>query len=147
QTVAGLAAVLAAARGPGLGGVCFRDWAVLAAPHFFGRSCMAASLERYRAEGAWGVSPHIIPHRSLHSLSGTVSQALQIQGPNFGVGGGGGGTAEALLAAAALLAHGRAPGAWVVVTAVQPDLALTAEGGYAPGSVCVGLALALAPAR
>jgi hypothetical protein len=147
QTVTGLAAVFAAVRDGGLGDVGFRDWAVLAAPHFLGRSCMAGSLERYRAEGAWGVSPHIIPHRSLHSLSGSVSQALQIHGPNFGVGGGGGGTSEALLAAAALLARGGGPGAWVVVTAVEPDLPLTPEGGYAPGSACVGLALALVPAR
>lgn len=148
QTVAGLAAVLRAVRETGLappGG--FRDWGVLAAPHFLGQSLMVSSLLRFRAEGAWGVSPHVIPHHSLHSVSGTVSQVLKIHGPNLGVGGGTGGTAEALLAAAAWLGRHRVPGAWVVVTTLDPPVALGDEGQVPPGTDCVGLALALTPAR
>jgi hypothetical protein len=120
---------------------------VLAAPRFLGRPTMAAALTRFRAEGAWGVSPHLIPHRCLHSLSGTVSQALQVHGPNFGVGGGPGGEAEALRAALALLTGQRLPGVWVVLTRLDPELPPDGSGLPPPGSSCAALALALAPAR
>ncbi len=88
QTIVGLAAVFQAIRTHDLAGEDFTDWAVLAAPRFFGRAMLANTLRRFAVEGAWGVSPHVIPHRSQHSLSGTVSQALRIHGPNLGVGGG-----------------------------------------------------------
>ncbi|MGH6681122.1 MAG: hypothetical protein ACREDL_19840, partial [Bradyrhizobium sp.] len=78
QTVAGLGAVYRAIQKAGLQTTNFRDWGVVAAPRFLGRPAMAAALQRFAAEGAWGVSPHLIPHRSLHSISGTVSQALKI---------------------------------------------------------------------
>src|SRR5262249_23765427 len=71
QTVAGLAATCQAIRDHGLDPAGFHDWGVLAAPHFLGKSITVAALSRFRAEGAWGVSPHVIPHHSLHSLSGT----------------------------------------------------------------------------
>lgn len=147
QTVAGLAAVCRAARDNGLDQADFRDWGVLAAPHFLGQPAMVAALVRFRAEGAWGVSPHVIPHHSLHSLSGTVSQVLKIHGPNLGVGGGSGGTGEALLAAAAWIARGRVPGVWVVLTTLEVPSAFGPEGQLPDGSACVGLALALVPAR
>ncbi len=44
--------------------------------------------DRFRSEGVWGVSPHLIPHYALHSPAGTLSLALGIHGPNLGVGGG-----------------------------------------------------------
>src|SRR5205807_9062707 len=56
-------------------------------------------------------------------------------------------SAEALLAALALLARRRVPGVWVVLTTIDPELPLAPDGGHAPGSSCVGLALALLPAR
>jgi hypothetical protein len=147
QTVAGLTAVFHAIHDHGLSADGFRDWGVLAAPRFVGRPTMAAALERFIAEGAWGVSPHLIPHRSLHSLSGTISQVLKIQGPNFGVGGGPGSEAEALLTAAAMLRCQRLPGVWAVLTCLDPDAAPDAAGQPAAGTHLVGLALALAPAR
>lgn len=143
QSVAGLAAVYRAIQQSALQELCFRDWGVVAAPRFLGRPTMAAALQRFAAEGAWGVSPHLIPHRSLHSLSGTVSQALKIHGPNFGVGGGPGGAVEALLAALALLERKRLPGVWIVLTCLDPELPPDASGGSAPGTQAVGLALAL----
>jgi hypothetical protein len=151
QTVAGMAAVLQAAEEYRV--ACsappevFRDWGVVAAPRFLGRSAMASNLPRFLAEGAWDVSPHMIPHRSLHAPSGTVSQALKIHGPNFGVGGGPGGEAEVLLAGLGLLHDMRLPGVWVVLTRLDPELPDDGKTGKpVPGTFCQGLALALEPA-
>ena len=71
-----------------------------------GRAAVAAGLQRYQNEGAWGASPHLPPHRSLHSPSGTISQLFKIHGPNYGVCGGPGCATEILAAAAA---HDRRP--------------------------------------
>ncbi len=145
QTVAGLCSVYQAIEKAGLQACCFRDWGVVAAPRFLGRPTMAAALQRFAAEGAWGVSPHLIPHRSLHSISGTVSQALKIHGPNFGVGGGPGGTIEVLLAATALLEGKRLPGVWMVLTCLDPESPPDEAGRLTPGTQAVGVALALTP--
>jgi hypothetical protein len=146
QTVAGIAAVLRAIDAGGLGGTPFGDWGVVAASRFMGRTALAAALLRFKAEGAWGISPHLIPHRSLHSLSGTVSQALKIHGPNFGSGGGPGGAADALLTGTALL-HGGLPGVWVVLTGWEPEPVTDGKGQVVtPDCVCNAVALALTPA-
>jgi hypothetical protein len=147
QTVAGLAAVYHAIDEHGLAGTDFTDWGVLGAPRFLGRNTMAAAIARFTAEGAWGVSPHLIPHRTLHSLSGTISHALKVQGPNYGVGGGPGAVFEALLAAASLLHCRRLPGLWVVWTLMDPELPPVPSGQPVPGTFAVSLALALVPAR
>jgi hypothetical protein len=123
QTVVGLAAVLEAIQRHGLGATSFDDWGVIAAPRFLGRAALAVALGRFALEGAWGISPHLIPHRSLHSISGTVSQALKIHGPNFGVGGGPDAAGELLVVAGGMLADERLPGVWVVMTGYDPELA------------------------
>jgi hypothetical protein len=146
QTVLGLAAVYHAIHDYHLKPP-FTAWGVLAAPRFLGRPTMAAALLRFAAEGAWGVSPHLIPHRSLHAMSGTVSQALKIHGPNFGVGGGPGAAVEVLLAAAALLELQNVPGVWVVLSGLDPEKAPDEAGRTSPGIHCVGVALALVPTR
>jgi hypothetical protein len=144
QTVVGVAAVLRAVREAGLPPDGFGEWGVVAAPRFLGRAATAAALQRFRAEGAWGVSPHLIPHRSLHSLSGTVSLALKAHGPNFGTGGGPEGPDGALLAAAALLADAHVPGVWVVLTGWHPEPVPTEDGQVQPpDAVCSAVALAL----
>jgi hypothetical protein len=132
QTVVGLAAVFEAIVDSGLADTSFTQWGVLAAPRFLGRACLAQALHRFQLEGAWGVSPHLIPHRSLHSLSGTISQALGIHGPNFGVGGGVQAAGECLLAAAALLCDGQAPGVWVVLTGLDPEPIVDPPSGALP---------------
>jgi hypothetical protein len=147
QTIAGLAAVCRAARDSALEMVEFQNWGVLAAPHFLGQPLMVSALNRFRTEGAWGVSPHVIPHHSLHAVAGTVSQVLKIHGPNLGISGGQGGTGEALLAAAAWIGRERVPGVWVVLTTLDPPAELGPEGELPAGSHCVGLAVALAPTR
>jgi hypothetical protein len=147
QTVAGMAAVLQAIAAGGLGQTSFTEWGVLAAPRFFGRVAMIGLIHRFAIEGAWGVTPHLIPHRSLHSLSGTISQALKIHGPNLGIGGGPGALTEALWTATAMLHGDRLPGVWMVVTAWSPEPCGEAGEPIPPDSRCLGLALALTPTR
>jgi hypothetical protein len=147
QTIAGLAAMFRAVKTYGLDPASFCDWGVIAAPYLLGQSTIVPALKRFHDEGAWGVSPHVIPHHSLHSLSGTISQVFKIHGPNLGVGGGRGATGEALLASAAWLGRQRVPGSWVIVTSFDHHGELDIEGRSAPGTACVGLALALIPAR
>jgi hypothetical protein len=121
QTVAGLAAVYQAIHNHGLHRTQFTDWGILAAPRFLGRCSLAVALHRFQIEGAWGISPHLIPHHSLHSVSGTVSQALRVHGPNFGVSGGPSAADEAFLVAGGLLAGDRVPGVWLVLTGFDPE--------------------------
>lgn len=147
QTVVTLAAVGRAIEHHGLAGTNFADWAVVAAPRFLGRVTMVSALEKFFAEGAWGVSPHMIPHRSLHSVSGTVSQALGIHGPNFGVGGGPGCASEALLAAAALVECERHPGAWLVLSGNDPEPTVGSSGQTTNPGRCSAVALALRAAQ
>jgi hypothetical protein len=147
QTVAAVSAVYHAVHRWGLDRTAFRDWAVLAAPHYMGRLAMAAAIHRFRGEGAWGASPHLPPHRSLHSPSGTISQLFKIHGPNYGVCGGPGCATEILAAAAAMIDARRTPGVWTVLTAFDPDLPPDGLGGVAPGTHCAALVLALMPPR
>jgi hypothetical protein len=145
QSIAGLSAVYHAIHNHGLHDTNFRDWAILAAPRFPGRTVMIPSINRFLAEGAWGVSPHLVPHRSLHSLSGTISQALKIQGPNYGIGGGNSAAEEVVFAALALLARQQLPGVWVVITALDPETALDENNNCATDKRLRALALALKP--
>ena len=150
QTIVGICALSQVLQLPTLTDVDFTQWGVIAAPRFLGRAAMSVSLLRFAAEGAWGISPHLVPHRSLHALSGTVSQALRIHGPNFGVGGGNDSAAEGLLAAGALFADQNLPGIWVVLTAFDPELVPadpTAADADPITTECVAIALALVPVQ
>ncbi len=140
QTVLALAAVFAAIQEQGWQQRSFADWGVLAAPNFFGRIGNAQVFQRYRAEGAWGVSPHLIPHQSLHGMSGAVSQALTMHGPNFGIGAG----PDAFLIAIAMLADGGLPGLWLVLTGHETEWIPAAER-IVPAPPCHAVALALMP--
>ncbi len=147
QTVAALAAVLQAAEDAGLRTDDMSDWGVLSAPRYLGRIALAQTMIRFAAEGAWGLSPHMIPHRSLHSVSGTISQALRFQGFNLGVGGGIHAASEALLLAAAVLAEGRVPGLWVTLTGYDPEVVPAENGRESRPCDCCAVALALTAPR
>src|SRR5262249_43183277 len=116
QTVAAVAAMYEAIARRGWLGQPFTDWGVIAAPSFLGRGGTAHTGRRFAQEGAWGVSPHVIPHQSLHAVSGTLSQLLKIHGPNFGISGGPHAFREAFLIAAALLAEENLPGLWLILS-------------------------------
>jgi hypothetical protein len=118
--VAALAAVYQAIGKHAMAGVNFSQWGIVAAPTYLGRSAVAEALQRFADEGAWGISPHTIPHHSLHAISGTISQAFKAHGPNFGIGGGPGAAAEAMMVAATLLSTGDLPGLWLVLTEYEP---------------------------
>lgn len=122
----------------------FADWGVLAAPQLFGRISIASTIERFRAEGAWGVSPHLIPNQSIHAISGTISQALKIHGPNFGVCGGPNSGPDAFLIALAMLSDGALPGLWLVLTGHEREW-IPAPGQSETPPTCHGIAMALMP--
>jgi hypothetical protein len=145
QTVASLAAVLQAVEKFGLTQNDFQDWGVVAAPAFLGRATLVTALQRYADEGAWGLSPHFIPHSSQHAVAGTISQALKIHGPNFGTGGSPAGVPEALLAGAVLLEGDRLPGVWVVVSGWEPEFVPDEHGTPTTACLCQAIALALVP--
>ncbi len=134
QTVVAVSAVLKAVEGSSLDPSGFANWSVLASPRFLGRAKFESSFPDYQAEGAWGVSPHLIPGHSLHSPSGTISQVLHAHGPNLGIGGTPGGEREALTVAATWLEAGWADGVWLVLTGRDPDstgkIAVSAPGDY-----------------
>lgn len=146
QTIVAMKAVLAAhePNGPQRS---FADWGVIAAPNLFGRVNIAQTMQRFQDEGAWGVSPHCIPHQSLHGMSGTISQALKIYGPNFGVSGAPNAGPDAFLIAAAMLADGRLPGLWVVLTGYESEWIPAAEGPPSVAPLCQAVALALTPSE
>ncbi len=145
QTVVGLVALLRAAAGLADEPGAFADWSVLAAPRFLGRAMFQVAFGQFVAEGAWGVSPHLVPAHSLHSPSGTFSQVLKAHGPNLGIGGTPGGEREALLAAATWLDMGIAPGVWLVASG-RSDCGNGAVALASPGDYeAVALALTLAP--
>jgi hypothetical protein len=149
QTVAAVAAMHQAVVRCGWLGQSFADWGVIAAPGFLGRSGTANTLQRFAQEGAWGVSPHVIPHQSLHAVSGTLSQLLRIHGPNFGISGGPHAAREAFPIAAALLAEENLPGLWLLLTGherewIPIENAKSTEPARPP--MCEAAALALVPA-
>ncbi len=151
QTIAGLAALDRAIHQHRLDLGHSQDWGVIAAPCLLGRSALALACQRFAVEGAWAISPNLIPHHSLHAVSGTISQALNLRGPNFGIGGGPAAAAEGFLLAATLLANRTLPGLWLVLTGYEPELmpldpslpALATPAG--PEPLCEAVALALTP--
>jgi hypothetical protein len=147
QTVVGLAAVLQAIHSSELRSASFGDWGIVAAPCFLGRSLLAAALHRFAVEGAWGMSPHFIPHHSGHSVSGTISQVLKSHGPNFGAGGGPGGAVDALVSGAVLIDANHLPGAWVVLVGYNLEPIPERDGSCSSPVVCHAAALALGAER
>jgi hypothetical protein len=142
QTVLAMTAVLNALEHENWQAQSFADWGVIAAPNFFGRVTNAHTIERFRQEGAWGVSPHLIPHQSLHAVSGTISQALKIYGSNFGIGGGANSGPDAFLIAGAMMMDGALPGLWLVLAGYESEWIPPAEP-----PMCQAIALALTPAQ
>jgi hypothetical protein len=120
-------------------------WGLLTACRFVGRSNLVVALSRFRSEGVWGVSPHLIPHYALHSPAGTLSLALGIHGPNLGIGGGLFSGFEGLLTALTWLRAKVVPGVCLVICGWNPEFVPDSEGQPTGESECLALALALVP--
>jgi hypothetical protein len=145
QTVAGTAAVFTAIESMGCTPDQFESWGVVSASRFLGRVYLAATLRTFRAEGVWGISPHLIPHFALHSSSGTISLALGAHGPNLGVGGGARSQVEGILAALTWLASGVVSGVWLVLSGWSPEPIPERNTNTPAAGECHALALALTP--
>jgi len=147
QTVAGISALFHALHSAGWSDTSFRDWGVVGVPRFLGRMSVALTTCKYLEDPSYSVSPHIIPNQSLHSLSGTVSLALSLNGPNFGVGGGPNAIPEGLLAALSVMKDNALPGLWVVVTQLDPDPIPNAAGAATNAVNVLAAAIALCPTQ
>jgi hypothetical protein len=145
QSVCGFAAVLQAIRAAGSPVDAYREWGVIAAAKFVGRSQCGATIARFFDQGVRGVSPHAIPQISLHSLSGVISVGLGIGGPNLGAGGGMKAIPDGLLTAATMWAEGRLPGLWLLLTEWDTEPLPQKNGRTVADGVCHALAMALVP--
>ena len=121
QTIVGLAAVRQAINDYGLTETDFTNWSAIAASRFLARREASDVMDRFLEGGAWKATPLFIPHRSLHAVAATVSQALQIKGPNYGVGGGTQFAVEGALSAIAFLDVQPTDGLWLLFTQCQPE--------------------------
>ncbi|MDB5340467.1 MAG: hypothetical protein JWN70_6086 [Planctomycetaceae bacterium] len=145
QTIASLAAVYEAVQSMSQPPATFREWGVVSASRYIGRSAFAATLHRYQKDGPWGVSVQITPHNLLHSVSSTISLSLQCQGPCLGAGGGLRSEVDALLLAANLLTDPARPGVWMTWSYWDPELQIDEQGKPTSQSSCIAMALALQP--
>lgn len=121
QSVVSLVAVRQAIESCGSDFSHYRDWGVIAAPRSLGRVTLTNAIPRFAKDGAWGVSPHIIPNCSLHSPSGMVSVTYGFRGPNFGVGGVKGRESDVWTALLAFDATATVPGTWLILSGVGND--------------------------
>lgn len=122
-----------------------RDWSIVVASQFLGRQASAVVIHRFQKNGATGVSPHIIAHHSLHSVSGALSILLGTRGLNVGVGGGPNALSEGLLAAQDFFDLDQSPGTWLVTTGWDPEPVLNLEGICINNPVCHAVAMGLRP--
>lgn len=120
QTAVALEAVrLARLMAPDL---VFDDWTVLACPLLPGRTTFRDNLKRYAEDGAWAISPQVIPQCSLHSLPGQVSIILGAHGPNLGIGGWPGTEDQVWSTAWAIDLAVEPKGLWLIWTGLENDL-------------------------
>lgn len=148
QTVVGMHAVLAALAACPEPRPDMTRCAVVSASCQAGRMAAARTLAQFHEQGAVGVSPHVVPQCSLHSIAGAVSVALGMHGPHLGVGGGPDALAEGLVAALALMQACRGasdplPGVWLVATEWEEEPALDTQGVPEGDPLCRALAMLL----
>ena len=145
QTIAVLSAVSEAVRKLGTPPSEFESWGIVASSRYLGRSFFSQSLEKFDRDGPWNTSIQVVPNRSLHSPSSTVSLLLGCHGPNVGVGGGVDGEGQALLTALSLLNDDTLPGVWLLLSGWSPELNVDAAGQPTTDARCQALAVAMRP--
>ena len=92
------------------------------------------------------MSVQLIPHRTAHSIAGTISLGLGIHGPAVGVNGGAEGDKTGLLSLASIMQQPAWRGVWLVASHWSPEAAVDEKGSIISDSVCLAAALALAKA-
>ncbi|MCX7394345.1 MAG: hypothetical protein NTW75_09485 [Planctomycetales bacterium] len=145
QTIASLFAVGEAMRRMNSKTSDFSDWGIVASTRYLGRAFFSQALDKFDREGPWNTSVQVVPHRSLHSPSSTISLALGCHGPNVGVGGAIDGEGQGLLAAASMLDEFSLPGVWLIFAGWSPELSVDALGQPIQKAHCDSLAMALKP--
>ena len=143
QTLAALSALYRAKADFGLDAEDFAAWGVVSISRYLGRGAFAAMRDKFAVDGAWGVSVQLIPHRTAHSVAGTISLGLGMHGPCIGVNGGMDGEDSGLLALPCLMQSGQCRGVWLVSSNWLPEVAVDQKGQSISDSVCMATALAL----
>ncbi|MFN0016994.1 MAG: hypothetical protein ACKVP0_01975 [Pirellulaceae bacterium] len=143
QTILAVRALDSLIEGNGIDIKELANCAVIAAPQFLGRVQGANAFARFLHNGAQGISPHLIPQHSLHSVSGAISVLLGSQGVNLGVGGGPHSLDDAFLTAATLLKSGNAKSCVLVCTAWDPEPLPNRDGQCTNEPICHAFAFAL----
>jgi hypothetical protein len=143
QTLAALSAVYRAKADFGLDGEDFGPWAAVSISRYLGRGAFASLVDRYKVDGAWGVSVQVIPHRTAHSVSGTISLGLGMHGPCIGANGGADGENTGLLALPCIMQERQWRGVWLVCSNWSPEVAVDPKGQVISDSACLATALAL----
>jgi hypothetical protein len=146
QTLAALTALYRAKADFGLDAEDFASWGVVSISRYLGRGAFASMRDRFAVDGAWGVSVQLIPHRTAHSIAGTISLGLGMHGPCIGVNGGMDGEDSGLLALPCLMQSRQWRGIWLVSSNWLPEVTVDQKGQSVSDSVCMAAALALAHA-
>ncbi len=146
QTLAALTALYRAKADFGIDAEDFAAWGVVSISRYLGRGAFASMRDRFAVDGAWGVSVQLIPHRTAHSVAGTISLGLGMHGPCIGVNGGMDGENSGLLALPSLMQSGQCHGVWLISSNWLPELTVDQKGQSISESVCMAAALALAHA-
>lgn len=100
------------------------NWGVIVCPKHPGRKRVSGAFEKFKIESAWGISPHLVPYDSLHSPSGIVSLAYQMNGINLGAGGFAGMEGQGLLAGFTSLENNFAEGLVLIWTGYREEFSL-----------------------
>lgn len=146
QTIVGLRAVLQIVAAAGSKKPDFSHDGVVGASCRAGQPTAARTMMNLERQGTAGVTPHVVPQCSLHSLASAVSVAFGMHGPNVGVAGGQQAAIEGFLTAATLVptlpssAH-----LWLVVTGWDTQLELDPDGKALNDPTCRSLAMRFQP--
>lgn len=143
QTLAALTALYRAIGEFSLKGEDFDRWGIVSISRYLGRGAFATLSNKFATEGAWGVSVQVIPHRTAHSVSGTISLGLAAHGPAIGANGGTNGERTGLLALPSIMHESQANGVWLVCSRWMPELSVDRTGRSVSDSVCLAAVLAL----
>ena len=149
QTVIGVRSLLKAMASDTQKNTDISNDAVIAATCLAGQPAAARTMIGLRDKGPVGVTPHIVPQCSLHSVASAASVGFGMHGPNFGVGGGTHCVSEGLLLSVTLapMLATTSPTSriWLICTGWDQQPSLGTNGEATNDPLCRGLTLLLRP--